>query len=149
MKTTAKRKRERGQALVLTALSMVCLIGFLGLAIDIGLLFRHKVDLQKVADAAAIAGAAQLLTGASGNYTDAAKASAAQNGIPLDESNGTVTVSLGTTYHPDAVKVYVSQVEPRRHARGKYVTAIDTVVLQASPQYQNSSVFVGLPADVD
>jgi len=100
------RKREKGQALALTAFAMVSIMGFLGLATDVGLLFRDKVNLQKVADAAAIAGAAQLPSG--GNYTAAAQDSAAQNGV-TNGTNGTVTVTLGTTYHPGAVKVYVAQ----------------------------------------
>ncbi|HUI84473.1 MAG TPA: pilus assembly protein TadG-related protein [Candidatus Binatia bacterium] len=90
-----------------TALAMFCLMGFLALATDVGLLLRDKVNLQKVADAAAIAGAAQL---PGGNYTAAAQASAAQNGL-TNGTNGTVSVTLGTTYHPNAVKVYVSQPE--------------------------------------
>src|SRR5579883_2343634 len=107
---TATRKRERGQVVVFTALGMVCLMGFLGFATDIGILWRDKVNLQKVADAAAIAAAAQLIPGAGNNYTAAAQDSAAQNGV-TNGTNGTVTVTLGTTYHPNAIQVYVSQVE--------------------------------------
>ena len=50
-------KEERGQMLVLVALSMTVLLGFLALAIDVGLLFRAKRNLQVAADAAAVAGA--------------------------------------------------------------------------------------------
>lgn len=108
MQKAKNRNRDRGQALVLTALGMICLMGALGFATDIGLLFRDKVNLQKVADAAAIAGAAQIPSG--GDYTTAAQDAAALNGV-TNGTNGTVTVSMGTTYHPDAVKVYVSQPE--------------------------------------
>ncbi len=108
MKTARTRKRDQGQALVLTIVAMVSLMGFVALATDIGVLFRDKVNLQKVADAAAIAGAAQLING--GNYTAAAKDSATLNGV-TDGTNGTVTVTLGTTYHPNALKVYVAQAE--------------------------------------
>src|ERR1700751_3303045 len=108
MKSARTRKQDQGQALVLTTLTMVAMMGFVGFATDIGLLLRDKVNLQKVADAAAISGAAQLPSG--GDYTAAAKAAATQNG-GTDGSNGTVTVTLGTTYHPSAVKVYVSQPE--------------------------------------
>src|SRR5262249_49440884 len=74
-------------------------------------LFRNKVNLQKVADAAAIAGASQLPAGS--NFvaiTAAAQDSAAQNGV-INGTNGTVSVSLGTTYHPGSGKVYISQPE--------------------------------------
>jgi Flp pilus assembly protein TadG len=100
-------RSESGQALIMTSLCMVCLMGFLGLVVDVGLLFRDRVNLQKVADAAARAGASEIQ---SGNYQAAAIDSAAQNGV-VNGTNGTVTVTLGTTYHPSAVKVYVSQPE--------------------------------------
>ena len=89
----------------MSAVAITCLLSVLALATDVGVLFRDKVNLQKVADAAAIAGAAEIY---SGNYKAAAKASAKQNGV-IDGTNGTVTVVLGTAYHPNAVKVYVSQ----------------------------------------
>lgn len=107
MKTKEKSllRDESGQALILTALCVVCVMGFLGLALDVGILCRDKVNLQKIADDAAVAAAAQLR---SGNYTAAARASAAQNRVT---SNSTVTATLGTTYHPNAVSVLVSQPE--------------------------------------
>ena len=48
---------ESGQVLVLTVLCMAVLLGFMSLAIDVGLLFRAKRNVQIAADAAAIAGA--------------------------------------------------------------------------------------------
>lgn len=56
---------SRGQVLVLFALGLPVLLGGLGLSIDIGLAFVSRVDAQKVADAAAIAGADYRLTGIS------------------------------------------------------------------------------------
>ena len=49
--------REEGQTLVLTALCMTAMLGFLALAIDVGVLFRSKRCMQTAADAAAIAAA--------------------------------------------------------------------------------------------
>lgn len=51
------RRNESGQVLVLTALSMSTLLGFVGLATDIGVLFRVRHNLQIAADAAATTGA--------------------------------------------------------------------------------------------
>jgi hypothetical protein len=51
------RDDDSGQMLVLTALCMTVLIGFLGLAIDVGVLFHAKRQVQIAADAGAIAGA--------------------------------------------------------------------------------------------
>ena len=50
-------RSENGQALVFTAFMMTVLFAFMGLAIDVGLLFRAKRNLQSAADAAATAGA--------------------------------------------------------------------------------------------
>jgi putative Flp pilus-assembly TadE/G-like protein len=108
MSPKADFDQESGQALITTAVCMLCLVGFLGLATDVGMLFRDKVNLQKVADAAAIAGATQISTG---SYSAAAVASAAKNGV-TNGTNGTVTATLGGAYHPNAVKVVVSQNEP-------------------------------------
>jgi Flp pilus assembly protein TadG len=46
---------ESGQTLVFTALLACCLMGFMALAIDVGVLFRAQRKLQTAADAAAIA----------------------------------------------------------------------------------------------
>jgi len=48
---------ESGQVMVLTLLCMTCFIGFMALAIDVGLIFRAKRHLQTAADAAATAAA--------------------------------------------------------------------------------------------
>jgi hypothetical protein len=48
---------ERGQTIILVALSLPLLLGFIGIATDVGLLFKDKRTLQTAADAAAIAGA--------------------------------------------------------------------------------------------
>src|SRR5579872_5916835 len=48
---------EKGQTLVLTALCMTCFMGFLALAVDMGLVFRTQRNLQTAADAAATAAA--------------------------------------------------------------------------------------------
>jgi Flp pilus assembly protein TadG len=53
-------RNDSGQTLVVAALCMTVLIGFLGLAIDAGQLRYQKRQLQKAADAAALAGALEL-----------------------------------------------------------------------------------------
>jgi hypothetical protein len=52
--------KERGQVLVITALLAVVLIGFMGLAIDIGRVWVAKARLSRSVDAAALAGALEL-----------------------------------------------------------------------------------------
>ena len=86
---------ESGQVLVLTALSLTVILGFMALAIDVGLLFRARWNMQIAADAAAIAGAMDYLYNQSStSAVAAAKAAAAQNGV-TDGSNGAV-VNIST-----------------------------------------------------
>jgi Flp pilus assembly protein TadG len=51
---------ESGQTIVLTALSMIVMVGFLGLAVDVGHLRYEKRHLQLAADAAALASTLEL-----------------------------------------------------------------------------------------
>lgn len=53
-------KEERGFALVYIALMIVVLIGFVGLAVDMGYMFVTKGQLQNAADSGALAGVSQL-----------------------------------------------------------------------------------------
>ena len=75
-----KRKSESGQALVLAALALVVLIGFAGLAIDMGVLRYQKRMQQSAADAAALAGASNLAS-KSGGVTAGAQNASATNGF--------------------------------------------------------------------
>ncbi|HEY6491092.1 MAG: pilus assembly protein TadG-related protein [Terracidiphilus sp.] len=88
------RDDESGQMLVLTALCMTVLMGFLALAIDVGLLFRAKRNVQIAADAGAIAGALAEQYGISpspacgGGVTPIACAvqnAVAANGVPASD----------------------------------------------------------------
>jgi len=55
-----------GSVMVLTALGLVAFLGFASLAIDMGHLYVVRNDLQNTADAAALAGAANLIRNESG-----------------------------------------------------------------------------------
>ena len=58
------RSRERGQMLVLFALSLTVLLGATGLVVDIGGSWGQERSQQKVADTAAMAGATAETNGA-------------------------------------------------------------------------------------
>lgn len=78
-------RSERGNILVLTALSMTFLCGLLALVVDVGHLLYTRRHLQTLADAAALAGSLELNTcGSTANCSalqTAAKASMTENGI--------------------------------------------------------------------
>lgn len=52
---------ERGSTLVVAALAMTALLSIVALAVDIGMLFTARGEAQRVADAAALAGAASFI----------------------------------------------------------------------------------------
>ena len=87
-KKMKQRRNENGQALVMTALSMVVMLGFMALATDVGLLFHSKRNLQIAADAAATAAALDYLyNGSATSAVSAGQAAAAANGtLPLTMS---------------------------------------------------------------
>lgn len=86
-------RNESGQVLVVTALSMLALLCVMGMALDAGMLFRAKRQVQIAADAAAVAGALDFrYNGSDDSAVAAGKAAAAQNGYA--DGSGGVTVSI-------------------------------------------------------
>ena len=77
---------RRGNVLVLTLLLMVVMIGMLAFAIDLGCLVHARTELQRTADACALAAAALLSDQA--EAAAAAHAVAAENGWSSDPSEG-------------------------------------------------------------
>src|ERR1035437_9302695 len=102
---------ERGQTIILAALCFTMLLGFVALAVDVGLMFRAKRVMQTAADSGAIAGAEEL------NYADvtaAAQADAARNGVTNGSDGATVAVNNPQLQGPHTgsagyVEVIVSQ----------------------------------------
>jgi len=94
-----KRKKEAGQALIITALALVVLLGFAGLAVDMGVMRYEKRLQQNAADAAAIAGASNLKFG---GIVSGGQAASATNGF-ADNAGGQVSTcsasgaAVGTT----------------------------------------------------
>lgn len=99
-----KSGAEHGQSLVLFAAGLVFFLGLVGLSIDVGQIVRSKTDAQKVADAAALAGA-QDLTNASA-ATVSAQTYVKANGA--DVSDATVTISK-TNSNNDTIEVTVNR----------------------------------------
>lgn len=59
--TKAGRRGERGTAMITTLVALVAMIGTGALAVDAGLVWVARTQLQNVADSAALAGAAELI----------------------------------------------------------------------------------------
>jgi Flp pilus assembly protein TadG len=94
-------RREEGQVLVLTALCVTCFVGFLALAIDVGLVFRSQRNLQIAADAAATAAALDYFynssTGPSARITAAKTVgtTSGNNNLAVTGMTATITMHSG------------------------------------------------------
>ena len=53
-------RREKGQSLIIVAFAIITLIGFIGLAVDLGLAYIERIRTRRAADAAALAAATEL-----------------------------------------------------------------------------------------
>jgi Putative Flp pilus-assembly TadE/G-like len=97
MASTMRRDRQAGQALYIAAASLVILMGFLGLGIDMGALRYEKRLQQTAADAAAIAGANNLAFG--NGVTVGAQNASSANGFSNtagDVTNCGANAAIGT-----------------------------------------------------
>ena len=89
---------ERGQVLVTTLCCMGVLLGALGLAVDVGVLFHARRNMQTAADAAAMAGATELFYSGSTTYVSSKAAAAAKaNGVDNTVTGNNVVVTVGPT----------------------------------------------------
>ena len=112
-------RSDEGQALVLTALALVMLMMMAGLGVDVGYLRYQKQQMQKAADAGALAGATALAY--NGAWKAAAVADVNANGFTTIKNDG---ASTGVTILVDKpwegpfagqagyVEVSVSQPQP-------------------------------------
>jgi Flp pilus assembly protein TadG len=107
---------ESGQTLIVVALGLTVITGVIAFATDVGVQLREKRLAQVAADAAAISGAQQLLTSATGttlanNIQAAGQAAAARNGFSATTYQSPV---YSTTYAGDAgyVESVVTQSTP-------------------------------------
>jgi Flp pilus assembly protein TadG len=113
-------RHERAQVLILSALVLPVMLGFSGLAIDVGLLMAHRAERQNTADAAAIAGAQFLMynPGNTAGATAEACAYAQKNGYGAGTCpSAEVRVSIPPTSGPNtsnlgAVEVVVTKTDP-------------------------------------
>jgi Flp pilus assembly protein TadG len=90
-----RAKQERGQALVMTIVALVALLGMAALVLDVGAWFHQKRQLQATADAAALAGA-QLLPDNPGGAQAQAMSYANKNDGGVAAADITVTSGKST-----------------------------------------------------
>ena len=88
-----KFKGQSGQILVGVAAALIVLLGFGGLAMDMGVMRHQRRLLQTAADAAAIAGANDIRNSAGVGITGAATDAVKRNGFDPTSPSVTVTVN--------------------------------------------------------
>jgi len=94
---------ESGAVLIVAALAMTALLGFLALATDVGVLFRSRRNIQIAADAAAIAGSVNYLhIGSTSSAIAAAKSASSSNGVTDGSSGAVITVNIPPAGGPNA-----------------------------------------------
>ncbi len=115
-----RRKSESGAVLPLVAISLAVMMGFAGMTVDVGYLEYQQRQQQSAADAAAIAGAQQLLRSGCPNQAaaqTAGRADASAAGF-TDGTNGTsVTVNnppASGAYSANSCAVYAQVTSPHQ-----------------------------------
>ena len=102
----ARLAGEQGQAIVVVALLLTTLMGFVGLVVDVGWFQLNLVRVQRAADAGALAGAVFLPGNVPGAVT-AAKAATAQNGY-TDGAGGVVVTATQDPVNSQLLDVSIS-----------------------------------------
>jgi len=145
--------RRRGATIVMIAVTLPVLMAFLAMSIDVGIMYNAKTDLQRAADAAALAAASRLGMHGEGDVTVLGRAAAREILIPntvlgktitlqdsditfgqadIDPQTGAVTFTP-TNVFPDAVRVVARKTADSPNGRlplifGGFTGLIDTDV---------------------
>ncbi len=99
LRTWRRFRDESGQMLVLMGAGLAAFIAIVGLSVDVGQVVFTRTDLQKVADAAAFAGAQDL-------PSSSAATTNANNYVGLNASNTAAVVVISQTYNSnDTIQV--------------------------------------------
>jgi Flp pilus assembly protein TadG len=145
------RGNQRGQILVLFCIASVVLMGFLALAVDIGLLWNERRAMQTAADAAAVAAAAALTDG--DNVTTAGINAATLNSFINGSDNVTVTINnppVSGAYSGNAayVEAIVDQPQPTYFLRALGYTTVDVSTRAVSGEISGPACIYALdPTD--
>ncbi len=150
---------QAGQIVAIFALMLICLIGLIGLAIDVTFAWREELRIQRAADAAALAGVVYLPGDVPGGVDAAIKeagknqvsggVSASQNSLNPRQMDVTVSAPVPTFFlralgwtHFDITRVahavYILPVpmgspDPYYGVFGKYKLKNGTTVTQSGP----------------
>ena len=123
--------KQSGVVMILFAVSMVVLIGFMALVIDLGRTYVVRTELQNAADAAALAGAKELKQTATGvaNAVDFANAMAAQHtfnfGKTVNSTNAVLVLTFGKCPGDEEACDWKSQADSLTDPVGRSYLKVD------------------------
>lgn len=157
------QRKQRGQTLMLVAVSMVSLLAIAALAVDMGSLYAARGEIQRAADAAALAGAKAFVD--SGVTTDPtlqpvaqtmaqayASAAAAQNLVSGAAAQFSTSPSFDFTTYPGNPRISVTLERtglPLFFARiwgGQFASVSASAIAEAyNPAYSQSNTKSFLP----
>jgi len=123
-------RADDGQALLLAGLGMVALLLMAGLGIDVGYLRYQRQQMQKAADAGALAAASALVY--SGNYSIAAKNDTTANGFAPDQ------LVVGGLCSPSGTNICVAVNNPPQTPGDAFLGAagyVEVIVAQKRPTF--------------
>ncbi len=144
---------ESGQMLVMTALSIALLAGFMAMALDVSLLFRARRNAQIAADAAATTAALNYYYNESVSTAQTAgKSASSSNGITDGTNGATVVVNMPPKSGPNTAytsfaEAIVTQPNPTYFMSLFGFSSVDVVAraVAGSPSASNACNFVTNP----
>jgi hypothetical protein len=125
------RRGERGIAIMMTALLLIPLMIFAAFGVDLASWYARISELQRAADAAALAGAVWMPD--LGRATTEATASLGSNGIVAGTDGMTVLIERGST--PTALRVTVTDTDATRYFSGIFMSGPNDLSRFAEAEY--------------
>jgi hypothetical protein len=114
------RKQQTGAVAIMVGLSILVLIMFLGIVVDLGRMYVTKTELSNAADACALAAASQLTGG--------------PNSVTLAQNAGELVGDRNNvSFQSTAVNVQDSDIAFSDHLNGTYYTAAEIAAGAANP----------------
>lgn len=121
--TLKGRIRDDGYVVAMTALLLLPLLAFAGLAVDLGSWYARATEIQRAADAASLAGVASLPRGINTAQTVALQV-AAQNGFVHDPAPGGIKVTA-VYVEPDQMRVTITDPDVPQYLTSVFRTDVD------------------------
>jgi|GEM_PF-1298606 Flp pilus assembly protein TadG len=142
--TSLQSARRPGASLPLLAVTLVALMGFLALGIDVSMMLIAKAEAQNAADLAALTAARSLNGDATSNYNQSVAAANAQNilsyntilGQPIQSSQ--LQLSFGSYDYDQTTQTFSAHFPPMA---GKPVTAVTATVTSNNASSAFGTIF--------